>query len=77
MTSADAQIWRSVRRERGELLTIEEAAARRGCSASTIWRAIKSGELKPVRVLGRVTVETASVDRMQTPQGSGRWRKKS
>jgi predicted DNA-binding transcriptional regulator AlpA len=56
------------------LLTIEGAAARRGCSGSTIWRAIRDGRLKPKRVLGRVVLEPAEVDAMSTPLGGGRWR---
>jgi len=56
-------------------ITIEEAAARRGCSASTIWRAIARGALKATRLLGRTVVLAADVDRLPGPVGGGRWRR--
>jgi len=58
-------------------LTIEEAAARRGCSASTIWRRAKRGELRLRRIYGRTVVSTTEVDALAMPDGGGRWRKRT
>lgn len=57
-------------------LTVEEAAARRGCSASTIWRRIRQGDLTPERYFGRVVVRVSDVDAMDGPQGGGRWQRR-
>ena len=46
------------------LLTVDEAAARRGVSSGTIWRRIRSGDLQPVRILSRTLVDVAEVDRL-------------
>lgn len=56
---------------RGELskyVTVEEAAAREGVSASTIWRRIKAGELRKFTHLGRTLVAISDVDRMTEGQ---------
>lgn len=58
-----------------DFLTIEEAAARRGCSATTIWRRINQRELDCQRVLGRTVVYAEQVDALDIPEGGGRWRK--
>src|ERR1700686_4994486 len=57
-----------------EVLTIEQAAARRGCSASTIWRRVRAGELQPRRFLGRVVFDATKVDALTVPATGGRWR---
>lgn len=49
------------------LLTIAQAAARRGCSTSTIWRRIADGELKTHRRFGRTLVCADDVDRLSDP----------
>ena len=49
------------------LLTIEEAAHRRGCSAATIWRRIAAGELTPRRVLSRIVLAVEEVDGLTIP----------
>jgi len=56
-----------------DYLTIEGAAARRGCSAATIWRRIKKGELQVRRILGRTVLSVEEVDRLKMPAGGGRW----
>jgi len=60
----------------GSALTIEEAAARRGCSAATIWRRAKRGELTLERDRGRTVVSVAEVDALEIPPTGGRWRRK-
>lgn len=57
-----------------DMLTIEEAAAARGCSASTIWRRIRRGEIACRRVLGRVVLLARDVEQLTMPVGGGRWR---
>jgi len=57
------------------ILTIEQAAARRGCSASTIWRRVRAGELRLQRVLGRLVAMTEDVDALVIP--SGRWNRRA
>lgn len=67
-----------MRRDKGiGPLTIEEAAARRGCSASTIWRRAQRGELTLRRELGRTVVSAAEVDALRMPKGGGRWNSSS
>lgn len=56
------------------LVTIEEAAARRGCSAATIWRRARRGELHLQRLFGRTVVDLAEVDALVMPASGGRWR---
>jgi len=65
------------RREPTELLTIEEAAARRGCSAATVWRRAGRGELTLLRERGRTVVAAAEVDALRLPRGGGRWRNRA
>ena len=48
--------------------TLEEAAARRGCSRATIWRRIQSGDLTGRRVLGRLLVRVEEVDLLEIPK---------
>lgn len=60
----------------GDWLTIEEAAARLGCSAATIWRRAARGQLPLHRVLGRTVVRVADVDALAVPRGGGRWRRR-
>ena len=57
-----------------KLLTIEEAAARLGFSASTIWRYIRAGKLTSRRVFGRTVINVDEVDALDVPKGGGRWR---
>jgi predicted DNA-binding transcriptional regulator AlpA len=59
------------------VLTIEQAAARRGCSASTIWRRARRGELTLQRVLGRTVISITEVDALEMPDGGGRWSKRA
>lgn len=47
------------------LLTVDEAAARRGVSTGTIWRRIRQGELRPVRILSRTLLPVDDVDRLE------------
>lgn len=42
---------------------VPEAAHRLGVSASTVWREIKAGALRPSRVRGRVLVPAAEIAR--------------
>lgn len=59
------------------LLTIEEAAARRSCSATTIWRRIRLGELESHRVLARTVVRIEDVDALTIPAPRNpRWTRK-
>lgn len=44
--------------------TVEQVAARLGESASTVWRRIRRGEIATERMLGRVLVPRAEVDRV-------------
>jgi len=53
-------------------LTLEAAAARKGCSVATIWRRARSGELQLHRMLGRVVVDTHDVDKLVVPAHRGR-----
>jgi excisionase family DNA binding protein len=55
-------------------LTIEEVAARRGCSGSTVWRWVRGGRLTTERVFGRVVIRASDVDALPGPRGGGRWR---
>lgn len=52
-----------------DVITVEQAAASRGCSAATIWRAIKRGDLHARRVLGRTVVDVDAVATLAI----GRW----
>jgi excisionase family DNA binding protein len=46
-------------------LTIEQAAARKGCSVSTIWRAVHHGKLHAWRYFGRTVVDAGEVDALK------------
>ena len=55
-----------------EYLTLEQAAARLGCSLTTIWRRMKAGELPNTRIFGRLVVCPSDVDALEYPKKAGR-----
>jgi excisionase family DNA binding protein len=59
-----------------ELFPIQPSAAHCGVSASTFLRAIERGELKAVRVAGRVMIPRSEIERIKaTGMGHGRKRR--
>lgn len=54
-----------------DLVTVESASRRRGCSTATIYYWIKAGSLTPVHFNGALCVKVAEVDRLP-PRGRGR-----
>jgi excisionase family DNA binding protein len=55
-----------------ELLTVEEAAARRGLKPPSIYKAVHEGRLPARRVLGRIAIRAADVDAYQSQRGGFR-----
>jgi len=55
-----------------DFMTVDEAAARLGCSSATIWRRIADGRLPAYRLLGRTVVREEDVDRLEIPCGGAR-----
>ena len=52
------------------LHSIEEAATRLGVSVSMIWRLIRSGQLRTVKIRGRTLVPESEIQRLvQPPSG--------
>jgi excisionase family DNA binding protein len=47
--------------------SIDDAAARLGVSVSTIWRLIRSGQLRTVKILGRTLVPESELQRLVQP----------
>ncbi len=54
------------------LITVSEAAARKGVSRSAIYKAIDSGRLKGHRVLGKVALREKEVEAWHTSASAGR-----
>lgn len=53
-------------------ITLEQAAARLGCSLTTIWRRMKAGKLPTTRIFGRLVVLPTDVDAIEYPKKAGR-----
>ena len=53
----------------GMILTIKEAAARLGCTPSSLYLAVQQGRIAHVRVLGRIGVEEKEVVRYAASLG--------
>jgi len=49
------------------LHSIDDAATRLGVSVSTIWRLIRSGQLRTVKILGRTLVPESELRRLVQP----------
>jgi excisionase family DNA binding protein len=49
------------------LHSIDDAATRLGVSVSTIWRLIRSGQLRTVKILGRTLVPESELQRLVQP----------
>ena len=49
------------------LHSIDDAATRLGVSVSTIWRLIRSGQLRAVKILGRTLVPESELQRLAQP----------
>jgi len=49
-------------------LSPEEAAARLGVSSSTLWRMVRRGDLKPVKVLGRTRFRVEDIEKLIEPE---------
>jgi excisionase family DNA binding protein len=63
-----------------ELLTVEQAAERRGVAPTTIYKAVADGRLPAQRLFGRVLIRIADADAFEPlprggPRGGGRPRK--
>lgn len=54
--------------EQPKWLTVEEAAARCGCSAQTIWRRARAGMLHPRRLLGRTVFDIAEIETLRSTE---------
>ena len=53
------------------LLTIKEVMERLGCSEDTVFRLRKAGDLRDLRILGRVRITSESVDAYVTSRLAG------
>ena len=49
------------------LHSIDDAATRLGVSVSTIWRLIRSGQLRTVKIRGRTLVPESELQRLAQP----------
>ena len=49
------------------LHSIDDAATRLGVSVSTIWRLIRSGQLRAVKIRGRTLVPDSELQRLAQP----------
>ena len=49
------------------LHSIDDAATRLGVSVSTIWRLIRSGQLRAVKIRGRTLVPDSELQRLVQP----------
>ena len=47
-----------------DLMTIEEAAARMGCSGGTIWRWVRAGVVNSHRLWARTLLERAEIEQL-------------
>jgi excisionase family DNA binding protein len=56
------------------VLTVAMAAARAGCSATVVQRAIQRGELAATRVGNQLFIRPTDVDRWARSRGNGRRR---
>lgn len=60
----DERFKENMNRYTAQGLSVPEAASRLGLSTSTAWRAIRKGEIRSERVLGRVLVPVSEIDRI-------------
>ena len=61
--SSDAKAT-STPKENKRLFRVKEAADYLGLSPATIWRALKDGRLKAIKLMGRTLIERADLDAM-------------
>ena len=57
--------------ESDQYYSAEQAATRLSCSVSTVWRKVKSGELRMFRRLGRTLFSAADIQALATPTPAG------
>ena len=65
MPDSTAEWWHGLRPEEwGDLLNIREAAIRLRCSGRTVYRLVRDGTLRSVRLAGHLLIDPKSVDQV-------------